>query len=571
MRSVLRWCVTTYLLAGPATALTAPSVRAVDPRASGLAVASDGADYLVVGSPCAAPGPGLCGTRVRGAGAVIEPAGFPISGATAEGVAVAFDGTSYAVVWAGAGGVEYARVSTGGVVLDAPAVQLWPAGHTPSVASNGSGVLVVWEVFRERRLYGPPGPAWADITGVYQAPVNPDGVSQPPQLVSWAYIDEHHASQYFFPLVASDGAGYQVAMQVLGYAICDLTGVGRRVAYNLCLTPIAELASDGAGYFMVWDNYDFGDHATAGVLGASLAAPGAVSVINATSRVVQKPALTFDGQGYLAVWQDGALYATRLLTDGTVIDAAAVLLSGTGPFASVHVASNGTTSLVTWSGGAAMFTPAQPRHLRLAPAWSPLGGGTRVRLTGQGLEAGASVTVGGLLAPEATLVGPGVMVFTTPAHEAGAVDVVVTNPDGRSGRLAAALTYAGAPYLATVIPPRGPAAGHARVTLVGAGFEPGMKVRFGEHRARAVVVVDEDHATCTTPPGAGTVPVTVIGPAGQSSTLEGAYLYEHRRPGHRPHTFGDGGERPERDGEPRAGQGRRLVPASVDRLGPGIP
>jgi hypothetical protein len=529
MTSVLRWCAATLLLAGPAAGLAAPSVRAVDPRAAGLALASDGVDYLVVGSPCAVAGPGLCGTRVRGAGAVIEPAGFAITGATVEGAAVAFDGTSYLVVWTGPGGVELARVSPGGVVLDAPAVPLWPAGNTPAVASNGSGFLVVWEVFREARWQESPG-RWADITGVYQAQVSPGGVVQASQLVSWAFADEHHAPQYFFPLVASDGVGYQVAMQSLGYGICDLTGFGRRVAYNLCLSPIADLASNGASYFMVWDNFDFGDHETAGVLGASLGSPGALSVINATARVVQKPALTFDGQGYLAVWQEGALFASRLLADGSVVDAGGVLLSGTGPFTDVHVASNGTTSLVTWVSGAALFTPAQPRHLRLRPDWSPLGGGSRARLTGQGLEAGATVTVGGLPAPNATLVGPGVMTFTTPAHEAGVVDVVVTNPDGRSGRLAAALTYAGAPYLATVVPPRGAAAGHTRVTLVGAGFEPGMKVRFGHLPATEVVVVDEGHAACTTPPGEGTASVTVTGAAGQSSTLEGAYLYERSRP-----------------------------------------
>lgn len=538
MTSVLRWCAAALLLVGPAAGLAAPSVRAVDPRASGLAVASDGVDYLVVGSPCAVAGAGLCATRVGGGGAVLEPAGFAIAGATVDGAAVAFDGASFLVVWTGPGGVELARVSPGGVVLDAPAVPLWPSGNTPSVASNGSGSQVVWEVFREPRWQEYPG-RWADITGVYQAQVSPDGVVQGSQLVSWAFADEHHAPQYYFPLVASDGVGYQVAMQSLGYGICDLTGVGRRVAYNLCLSPIADLASDGAGYFMVWDAFDFGDHETAGVLGASLGSPGVLSVINATARLVQKPALAYDGQGYLAVWQEDALFATRLLADGSVVDAEGVLLSSAGPFTDVHVASNRTTSLVTWVGGAALFTPAQPRHLRLRPDWSPLGGGGRARLTGQGLEAGATVTVGGLPTPDATLVGPGLMTFTIPAHAAGVVDVVVTNPDGRAGHLAGALTYAGAPYLATVVPPRGAAAGHTRVTLVGAGFAPGMKVRFGHHPAWEVEVVDEGHATCTTPPGAGTVSVTVIGAAGQASTLEDAYLYEHRRPGRHGHGRGD--------------------------------
>jgi len=64
-------------------------------------------------------------------------------------------------------------------------------------------------------------------------------------------------------------------------------------------------------------------------------------------------------------------------------------------------------------------------------------------IVGAGFERGARVTFGGIDAWVGS-VGPGGLVTVPPWHEPGTVDVVVTNPDGRSVTLAGGFTYRGA-------------------------------------------------------------------------------------------------------------------------------
>ena len=69
---------------------------------------------------------------------------------------------------------------------------------------------------------------------------------------------------------------------------------------------------------------------------------------------------------------------------------------------------------------------------------------TRVTIRGERFDAGATVTIGGTRADvlQAAITS---MDVTTPAHAAGIVDVVVTNPDGQSGRLTGGFTFEDAP------------------------------------------------------------------------------------------------------------------------------
>ena len=76
-------------------------------------------------------------------------------------------------------------------------------------------------------------------------------------------------------------------------------------------------------------------------------------------------------------------------------------------------------------------------------------GGTDVTITGVGFRSGAIVTLGGIVKGVCNLPMAGCWVEGSetifayaPAHAAGSVDVVVTNPDGQAGRLAGGFTYA---------------------------------------------------------------------------------------------------------------------------------
>jgi len=75
------------------------------------------------------------------------------------------------------------------------------------------------------------------------------------------------------------------------------------------------------------------------------------------------------------------------------------------------------------------------------PANGPSLGGTDVTIGGTGFNAGPTVTFGGSAATNVVRVNSTTITATTPAHAAGAVDVVVTNTDTTSGTLTNGFTY----------------------------------------------------------------------------------------------------------------------------------
>lgn len=78
----------------------------------------------------------------------------------------------------------------------------------------------------------------------------------------------------------------------------------------------------------------------------------------------------------------------------------------------------------------------------VAPAFGPLGGGTVVQISGQAFVEGPTVTFGGIQATDVSVVSFTTIQATTPPGAGnGAVDVVVTNPDGSQDSLPAAFTY----------------------------------------------------------------------------------------------------------------------------------
>lgn len=78
----------------------------------------------------------------------------------------------------------------------------------------------------------------------------------------------------------------------------------------------------------------------------------------------------------------------------------------------------------------------------ITPAAGTIAGGDAVTILGTDFLAGASVTIGGVACTQAVVVDAHTITAVTPAHAAGAVDVVVTNLSGETGTLAAAFTFA---------------------------------------------------------------------------------------------------------------------------------
>ena len=77
----------------------------------------------------------------------------------------------------------------------------------------------------------------------------------------------------------------------------------------------------------------------------------------------------------------------------------------------------------------------------VSPPAGSTGGGTTVRITGTGFQSRATVAFGG--APGTAYAENSTTIHVTaPPHGPGAVDVLVTNPDGQVARLPGAYTYA---------------------------------------------------------------------------------------------------------------------------------
>jgi len=95
-------------------------------------------------------------------------------------------------------------------------------------------------------------------------------------------------------------------------------------------------------------------------------------------------------------------------------------------------------------------TPGGPTGLSVSsvsPNSGDTTGATRVTLAGVGFRSGATVSFDGV-AVNASVTDSTRIVVDTPAHAAGLVDVVVTNPNGQLGTLKAAYRYGAEPTFA---------------------------------------------------------------------------------------------------------------------------
>ena len=120
----------------------------------------------------------------------------------------------------------------------------------------------------------------------------------------------------------------------------------------------------------------------------------------------------------------------------------------------------GEIYLATESGRLARIVDANPAVaptvVSVEPGTGSTRGGESVVVTGSGFVRGVTVLFGGVLATSVTILDSNgtQLRLTTPAHSAGPVDVVASNPDGRSGTLPSGYSYVAPTRVAA--PPRNP-------------------------------------------------------------------------------------------------------------------
>ncbi|UCF80198.1 MAG: hypothetical protein JSV08_06675 [Acidobacteriota bacterium] len=287
-----------------------------------ISVASNGADYFVAWSDSRMSGGyDIFGTRVTSAGAVLDQTGIIISTEASwqDYPSVASNGTDYLVVWEdsrnqfGTGDDIYgARIrSSDGVLLDGPPdiggiVISAAAGHQrfPSVTSNGTDYFVAWNVSNAI---------------VYGARVASDGTVLDPTDIVISFGANR-------PSVASNGTDYFVAWQddrngtdsdVYGArlassdgAVLDPTGIAVSTAASGQEYP--SVASDGTDYFIAWTDYRNGGspdiygarvQASDGLLLDGPSDTGGIAVSTEVHTQLY-PSVASNGTDYFVAWRD---------------------------------------------------------------------------------------------------------------------------------------------------------------------------------------------------------------------------------------------------------------------------
>jgi hypothetical protein len=153
---------------------------------------------------------------------------------------------------------------------------------------------------------------------------------------------------------------------------------------------------------------------------------------------------------------------------------------------------------------------------------------TNVTINGGGFKEGATVTFDGL---PVAVTGVTITSITAiaPIHSAGAVDVVVFNPNGRSAVKAAGFSYVFVlpPSIDSVSPDQGSTGGGTDLRVSGAGIQAGAKVTidgaavtnvYRDPAGKFVIFPAPAHA-------AGTVAVVIQNPDTQSTSPPGSYTY----------------------------------------------
>jgi hypothetical protein len=328
---------------------------------SAATVAFDGTNYLVVWSDRRAGRPEIYCTRVDTSGTVYDPSGVRVSTSSGDqhNPSVCFGDTNYLVVWEdrrnGLEDIYGARVNQAGNVLDTAGIAIATTSddqYVPSVASDGTNYLVVWEEEHQTGF------------DIYAARVDQTGTVLDPMGIGVSTFTGNQE----FAVVAFDGTNYMVAWQDerngswdIYVARVDTLGnvldqFGIPVTTDTAKCQVPAIAFDGTNYLVLWEK---SRNASVDICGTRVDKDGNVLdpsgiTVSVAPDSQQYPSVAFDGTNYLVVWQDRRsgrrdIYGTRVDILGNVLDPGGIAITTeTNAQEIPSVAFSNTHYLIMW-------------------------------------------------------------------------------------------------------------------------------------------------------------------------------------------------------------------------------
>ncbi len=164
---------------------------------------------------------------------------------------------------------------------------------------------------------------------------------------------------------------------------------------------------------------------------------------------------------------------------------------------------------------------ACPTPTKMLPNGGPPNGGTKILLSGSGLEGATAVLFGSTPASSFTVISDKLVLATAPPGT-GVVPVSIVTPGGPVA--AGSFNYFAVTGLSANA---GPATGGNTITIKGTGFNEVKGVEIGLMPAQSFKVVNESEITAEVPLGLGTVDVQVVdGFATSQQSVSTQYTYE---------------------------------------------
>lgn len=198
-----------------------------------------------------------------------------------------------------------------------------------------------------------------------------------------------------------------------------------------------------------------------------------------------------------------------------------------GPVGPADLTVTNTDGQSATLSGAVQYVVPPPSVATITPSSGPGGGGTAVRIVGNGFQQGAVVAFGAVNATNVNVLSATELELVAPPGDDGPVAVTVTNPDSQSVTVNNGFVYVAAPRITGVTPTSGPISGGTFIQISGKYFRSGATVTVGGQAATNVVVQAGGQViTCNTPAGsAGPSAVRVTNPDGQNGLLNNGFTY----------------------------------------------